>query len=36
MIYIHNNPVVARIVNEAQSYNYCSANEFADFKVNQM
>jgi len=34
--YIHNNPVAARIVTEAESYVYSSANRFTELKLSML
>lgn len=34
--YIHNNPVVASITDEAHHYIYSSANEFTELKLSQI
>ncbi len=34
--YLHNNPAVAGIVSNVESYVYSSANMFCDFEVNEM
>ena len=34
--YIHNNPVVARIVNEPHHYVYSSANQFTELKLDKL